>query len=130
MDVKKDGLKLLSHLDLKRYRNKFPREEDLQDEWEQAKACLDAVKALGLAQIVTVTQLVGPGGAWMVKVASAIDKINRLTWTGFGTPGPGPGAPGPGPGPQLLLPITFFSTGNLYHLYPTQTKATNLPSRT
>ncbi len=36
MDVKKDGLKLLSHLDLKRYHNKFPREEDLQDEWEEA----------------------------------------------------------------------------------------------
>jgi hypothetical protein len=33
---KKDGLKLLSHLDLKRYRNTFPRKEDLQDEWEEA----------------------------------------------------------------------------------------------
>ncbi len=36
MDVKNDGLKLLSHLDLKRYRNMFPKEEDLQDEWEEA----------------------------------------------------------------------------------------------
>ena len=32
MDVKKDGFKLLSHLDLKRYRSKFPDEKDLQDE--------------------------------------------------------------------------------------------------
>jgi hypothetical protein len=30
------GLKLLSHHDLKRYRNKFPKEENLQDEWEAA----------------------------------------------------------------------------------------------
>ncbi len=36
MDVKKDGFKLLSHLDLERYRNKFPNECDLQDEWEDA----------------------------------------------------------------------------------------------
>jgi hypothetical protein len=36
MDVKKDGFKLLSHRDLERYRNKFPNEYDLQDEWEDA----------------------------------------------------------------------------------------------
>ncbi len=35
-EVKNNGLKLLSHLDLKRYRNKFPKEEDVQDEWEEA----------------------------------------------------------------------------------------------
>ena len=29
-------MKLLSLLDLKCYRNKFPKEEDLQDEWEVA----------------------------------------------------------------------------------------------
>ena len=36
MDVKTVGLKLLSHLDLERYRSKFPDEEDLQAEWEDA----------------------------------------------------------------------------------------------
>ena len=36
MDVKTVGFKLLSHLDLKRYRSKFPDEKDLQDEWEDA----------------------------------------------------------------------------------------------
>ena len=35
-EVNDVGLKLLSHHDLKRYRNKFPKEEDLQDEWEEA----------------------------------------------------------------------------------------------
>ena len=35
-EVKTVGLKLLSHPDLKRYRSKFPKEEDLQDEWEDA----------------------------------------------------------------------------------------------
>jgi hypothetical protein len=30
------GLQLLSLLDLKRYRNEFPREENLQEEWEAA----------------------------------------------------------------------------------------------
>jgi hypothetical protein len=29
-------LQLLSLLDLKRYRNEFPKEENLQDEWEAA----------------------------------------------------------------------------------------------
>jgi len=36
MDVKEVGLKLLSDLDLERYRSKFPNEEDLQAEWEDA----------------------------------------------------------------------------------------------
>ena len=36
MEVKIVGFKLLSHLDLKRYRSKFPDEKDLQDEWEDA----------------------------------------------------------------------------------------------
>ena len=36
MDVKTVGFKLLSHLDLKRYRSKFPDEKDLQDEWKDA----------------------------------------------------------------------------------------------
>jgi hypothetical protein len=36
MDVKKVGFKLLSHLDLERYCDEFPNEEDLQDEWEYA----------------------------------------------------------------------------------------------
>ncbi len=35
-EVNDDGLKFLSLLDLKRYRNNFPKEEDLQDEWEEA----------------------------------------------------------------------------------------------
>ena len=30
------GLQLLSLLDLKRYRNEFPNEENLHDEWEAA----------------------------------------------------------------------------------------------
>ncbi len=35
-EVYDDGLKLLSPLDLKRYRNEFPKEENLQDKWEVA----------------------------------------------------------------------------------------------
>ena len=35
-DLNENGLQLLSHLDLKHYRNKFPGEENLQDEWEAA----------------------------------------------------------------------------------------------
>ena len=36
MEVNEDGLQLLSLLDLKRYRNEFPNEENLQNEWEAA----------------------------------------------------------------------------------------------
>ena len=35
-DVNEAGLQLLLLLDLKHYRNKFPGEENLQDEWEAA----------------------------------------------------------------------------------------------
>ncbi len=35
-EVNDDGLKLLLLLDLKRYRNEFSKEENLQDEWEVA----------------------------------------------------------------------------------------------
>jgi hypothetical protein len=33
-EVNDKGLQLLSFLDLKRYHNEFPKEENLQDEWE------------------------------------------------------------------------------------------------
>ena len=33
-EVNDDGLQLLSLLELKHYRNEFPDEENLQDEWE------------------------------------------------------------------------------------------------
>ena len=35
-DVNENGLQLLSLLDLKRYRNEFLKEENLQEEWEAA----------------------------------------------------------------------------------------------
>ncbi len=35
-EVNDNGLKLLSLLDLKCYRNEFPKEENSQDEWEAA----------------------------------------------------------------------------------------------
>ena len=35
-EVNDNVLQLLSLLDLKRYRNEFPKEENLQDEWEAA----------------------------------------------------------------------------------------------
>ncbi len=36
MDVNDSGLQLLSLLDLIRYCNEFPKEENLQEEWEAA----------------------------------------------------------------------------------------------